>query len=125
MSEERSVCIVSTNGDIIVFNTLSETHETVGTFSEGLTSVAFSLDQELIVLLTKNNSLILMNKLFDVLIQTNLETEQFGCNPSVSVNWGSKLTQFHGEGKRDVRGIQEVSHFIFYSLFCGLIVFFL
>ena len=100
--------MVSNTGDIIVFNTLTETSETVGTLSIDIDSVSFSLDQELIVLLTQNNSLILMNKLFDILIQRDLITEEVGCHPSVSVNWGSKLTQFHGEGKRDVRAQQEV-----------------
>ena len=108
MPEERNVFIALTSGDIIVFNTLTNTFETVGTLSDGLETVAFSLDQELIALITSNKTLVLMNKLFDILTQKDLRTEDFGCNPSVSVNWGSKATQFHGEGKRDIRTVKEV-----------------
>ncbi|XP_054159619.1 elongator complex protein 1-like [Oppia nitens] len=107
MSEERSVCIALTTGDIIVFNTMTDSHQVMGCLSDGLQSVAFSLDQELIALITTNQSLILMNKLFDILSQRDLKSDEFGCNETVSVNWGSKATQFHGEGQRDTRNKQE------------------
>ncbi|CAG2115298.1 unnamed protein product, partial [Medioppia subpectinata] len=107
MSEERSVFIALTTGHIVVFNTMTNTYGTVGCLSDGIQAVAFSLDQELIVLVTQNNSLVLMNKLFDVLTQKDLNTDEFGCHELVSVNWGSKATQFHGEGQRDSRTQQQ------------------
>jgi elongator complex protein 1 len=117
LSEERSICIGLTNGDLINYNTITRSYELVGSFSNGLQSVSFSYDQELIVLLTQNNCLILMTKLFDVLTEKDLKTEDFGINKAVTVNWGSKSTQFHGEGKRDFRDNKQVFiHFINYSL---------
>jgi elongator complex protein 1 len=44
----------------------------------------------------------------DVLTQKDLNTDEFGCHESVSVNWGSKDTQFHGEGQRDSRRQQQI-----------------
>jgi len=108
LSEERSVCIALTNGHLINYNTINSNKQFVGSISDGLQSVSFSFDQELIVLLTKTNSLILMNKLFDVLAERDLKTEDFGLNKAVTVNWGSKSTQFHGEGKRDFRSDKQV-----------------
>lgn len=108
LSEERCVCTALTNGDLINFNTITNNKQFVGSLSDGLDSVAFSLDQELIVLLTQKSSLILMNKLFDILAKRDLNTDEFGVNKAVSLNWGAKSTQFHGEGKRDMRSDEQV-----------------
>ncbi|XP_071794308.1 elongator complex protein 1-like isoform X2 [Asterias amurensis] len=70
--------------------------ECVGSVESGLTSMTWSPDQELVVLSTGANTLILMTKDFDAIIETPIHPEEFGQQKPITVGWGKKETQFHG-----------------------------
>lgn len=69
----------------------------------------WSPDQELLVLVTKDMNMILMN-MFDPIQEINLFNEEFGEKQFITVGWGKKETQFHGSaGKQAAKVKNEVT----------------
>lgn len=69
----------------------------------------WSPDQELLVLVTKEMNMILMN-MFDPMSEVNLLNEEFGEKQFITVGWGKKETQFHGSaGKQAAKVKAEVT----------------
>lgn len=69
----------------------------------------WSPDQELLVLVTKNLTTILMSCMFDPINEENLLSQEFGDKQFITVGWGKKETQFHGsEGKHAAKAKTEV-----------------
>ncbi|KAJ1973161.1 putative elongator complex protein 1 [Dimargaris xerosporica] len=68
----------------------------VGCVDNGILAAEWSPDEELLVLITGNDNLILMTKDFDVLYEFRIHAATQGEEVSVSVGWGRKETQFHG-----------------------------
>ena len=69
----------------------------MGSISDGIEAACWSPDQEILVLMAKDGTVLLMTPDFDPLkeFKVGAETTQF-----VSVGWGKKETQFHGtQGK--------------------------
>ncbi len=75
-------------------------------------SAKFSHDQELLSLSTRNNQMFLFNKVMVLQTSCDMNKDDYGTNELVNVNWGSKSTQFHGEGMRDKRVVKEVCLFV-------------
>lgn len=64
-------------------------------------AVGVSPDQEIIVILTEEDKILLVLSLFDLITTANLLSETFGEGEFMTVGWGKKETQFHGsEGKQ-------------------------
>ncbi|PIK35018.1 putative elongator complex protein 1 [Apostichopus japonicus] len=78
----QSVSMATSNGDVILVNTQDKEMECVGTVDSGLTNMCWSPDQELLVLVTGQDTVILMTREFD---------------PDV----GEKATQFHGTAGKE------------------------
>lgn len=53
----------------------------------------------------------LFNKIMVLQTSCDMNKDDYGTNELVNVNWGSKSTQFHGEGMRDKRVVKEVCSF--------------
>ena len=96
-----SLSIAVDKGDLLSINcsALGEV-EFVGFVQSGIRLMEPSPDEDVVVLLTSQNTVITMTGSFDPINETNLQQKDFGENQFISVGWGRKETQFHGsEGK--------------------------
>lgn len=100
LADDNACCVCLDNGDIAVTGPTSEYLEVVGTVEDGIAAAKWSPDEELLVIVTKADSLLLMTRSFDMISETSLATDDLGEDQQVNVGWGKKETQFHGsEGK--------------------------
>ncbi|TKS72801.1 Elongator complex protein 1 [Collichthys lucidus] len=72
--------------------------------------MSWSPDEELVVLTTGQETIIMMTKDFEPITEVGIHQDDFGEGKFITVGWGKKETQFHGsEGKQAAqRKIQEV-----------------
>ena len=111
--EEKQYCALSRTGKIIIydyFNKELNVQSKTLDVPSAIDDARFSHDQELLAITTCDNQMMLMNKR-GMVVQASYDMNQadYGTNEMVNVNWGSKSTQFHGEGMRDKRNIKEVT----------------
>lgn len=97
------------NGDIITatydpsqveFDFDTTTIEIVGSIDVGLQAASWSPDEETLAILTNENNLILLSRLFEPISEKLLNPDDIKITDSkhVSVGWGKKETQFKGKG---------------------------
>ncbi|XP_020621181.1 elongator complex protein 1-like isoform X1 [Orbicella faveolata] len=104
-----SVCAAIDKGDVILWNTLTDQIECVGSVDSGLRCMAWSPDQELVVFMTGEETVIMMTKDFDPILEFPCHSEEFGEEKPITVGWGKKETQFHGSvGKPTAVNVQEI-----------------
>ncbi|GIY88877.1 elongator complex protein 1 [Caerostris darwini] len=109
--ESMNIFIATSVGDLYLYNVDEQMISSVGFVETGIEGFAWSPDQEFLVLLTGENTLILMTKEFDAITEKNLCTDEFGESKPINVGWGSKTTQFHGsEGKEAAHVKQKEPH---------------
>ncbi|CAJ1059191.1 elongator complex protein 1 [Xyrichtys novacula] len=110
LAELESACLATAGGDVILFNLNTCKLECVGSVDSGLTSMSWSPDEELVILTTGQETIIMMTKDFEPITEVGIHQDDFGEGKFVTVGWGKKETQFHGsEGKQAAqRKIQEV-----------------
>ncbi|XP_042304851.1 elongator complex protein 1 isoform X2 [Sceloporus undulatus] len=66
--------------------------------------MSWSPDQELVILATGQQTLILMTRDFEPIAEREIHQDDFGEGKFITVGWGKKETQFHGsEGKQAAR----------------------
>ncbi|GAA5889329.1 hypothetical protein JCM6882_000709 [Rhodosporidiobolus microsporus] len=98
--EDDALAIVLSNGEVeqvfLQGGAGEPRRENVGTFDTGIKAAAWSPDDELLSIITGDNLLLLLTRLFDPLHESPLHTTTFGTDAPVSVGWGQKSTQFHG-----------------------------
>ncbi|XP_039291885.1 elongator complex protein 1 [Nilaparvata lugens] len=95
-----SIIVALQNGDIFSFELQTKTVDCIGSVDGGLKSIGFSPDLEVLVIATGNNTLILMDGLFNPIGEVSLNSAEPVEKQMVNVGWGKKETQFHGsEGK--------------------------
>ncbi|MEE6508366.1 hypothetical protein FKM82_020719, partial [Ascaphus truei] len=100
VSEQVSVCVATATGDVILYNLNSGQLECVGSVDSGIVAMSWSPDQELVLLVTGQQTLIMMTKDFEPITETPIHQDDFGEGKFITVGWGKKETQFHGsEGK--------------------------
>ncbi|KAF9189964.1 hypothetical protein BGZ51_008686 [Haplosporangium sp. Z 767] len=112
----QAVCIIFSHGDVVLFhNEVSESGDTleiVGSVDSGISCMAWSPDEELVVMVTGEGSILEMTKDFDVIAENPIDVEESGEDVSVNVGWGKKETQFHGtEGKQAAQRKIDTSTF--------------
>ena len=78
VSDLESVCLALSNGDVLMYNTMSCDLECVGGVDAGLAGMSWSPDQEVVVLVTKDDKLVLMTLNFDPITETTLHPDEFG-----------------------------------------------
>ncbi|KAK2177216.1 hypothetical protein NP493_613g03011 [Ridgeia piscesae] len=101
LPDQMAVCVATWRGDLILWNTSSNELEGVGSVDSGLRSVSWSPDQELLALTTGQDTLIMMTRDFDPILEVPIHPTEFGEAEPINVGWGKKTTQFHGsEGKQ-------------------------
>nr|XP_046262675.1 elongator complex protein 1 [Scatophagus argus]XP_046262676.1 elongator complex protein 1 [Scatophagus argus] len=110
LAELESACLATAAGDVILFNLNTCQLECVGSVDSGLTAMSWSPDEELVVLTTGQETIIMMTKDFEPITEIGIHQDDFGEGKFITVGWGKKETQFHGsEGKQAAqRKIQEV-----------------
>ncbi|NXI22503.1 ELP1 protein, partial [Sterrhoptilus dennistouni] len=101
LPEQESVCIATAAGDILLCNLSTKQVECVGSVDSGLTVMSWSPDQELVLLATGEQTLIMMTRDFEPITEKQIHQDEFGEGKFVALGWGKKETQFHGsEGKQ-------------------------
>ncbi|NXX94785.1 ELP1 protein, partial [Centropus bengalensis] len=101
LPEQESVCVATAGGDILLCNLSTEQVECVGSVDSGLSTMSWSPDQELVLLVTGQQTLIMMTRDFEPITEKQIHQDEFGEGKFVALGWGKKETQFHGsEGKQ-------------------------
>ncbi|CCH44803.1 Elongator complex protein [Wickerhamomyces ciferrii] len=104
------VCIFA-NGDIITatydsFNEEIDPDQTiveiVGSIDNGLQAASWSSDEETLVLVTNEKTIILLSRLFEPIAESTLQESDSNLSNHVDVGWGSKETQFKGKGAKQL-----------------------
>uniref|UniRef100_A0A8D0SJ34 Elongator complex protein 1 n=2 Tax=Sus scrofa TaxID=9823 RepID=A0A8D0SJ34_PIG len=82
-------------------NSLFVCLECVGSVASGISVMSWSPDQELVLLATGQQTLIMMTKDFEPIMEQQIHQDDFGESKFITVGWGRKETQFHGsEGRQ-------------------------
>ncbi|NXG73414.1 ELP1 protein, partial [Baryphthengus martii] len=111
LPERECVCVATAGGDILLCNLSTKQVECVGSVESGLSTMSWSPDQELVLLATGQQTLIMMTRDFEPITEKHIHQDEFGEGKFVALGWGKKETQFHGsEGKQAAQRKQtEVS----------------
>ncbi|KAG0325923.1 hypothetical protein BGZ99_010376 [Dissophora globulifera] len=114
----QAVCVIFSHGDVVLFHNepteSGDTLEIVGSVDSGISCMAWSPDEELVVMVTGEGSILEMTKDFDVIAENPIDVEETGEDVSVNVGWGKKETQFHGtEGKQAAQRKVDTSTFTY------------
>lgn len=108
LPDQSGVCLATSNGNLVLWALDVTELECVGCVESGLTAMTWSPDQELLVLTTGANTVILMTREFDPITEMPLHSDEFGEGELMTVGWGKKETQFHGsEGKQAAQKQKE------------------
>lgn len=117
--EENKICLVTDDGNI---STLGPFHDESPLepflevpLDQSIQAVSWSPDQELVVLVCKDNDIfLLLDRFWNEIGRKELNPTEFGACSQVNVGWGSKATQFHGsEGKEGREGKRTISQSVF------------
>ncbi|XP_031952870.1 elongator complex protein 1 isoform X2 [Corvus moneduloides] len=101
LPEQESVCVATAAGDILLCNLSTKQVECVGSVDSGLSVMSWSPDQELVLLATGQQTLIMMTRDFEPITEKQIHQDEFGEGKFIALGWGKKETQFHGsEGKQ-------------------------
>uniref|UniRef100_A0A8C8RGH4 Elongator complex protein 1 n=1 Tax=Pelusios castaneus TaxID=367368 RepID=A0A8C8RGH4_9SAUR len=104
LPDQECVCVATAAGDVILCNLSTKQLECVGSVDSGLTTMSWSPDQELVLLATGQQTLIMMTKDFEPITEREIHQDDFGEEKFITLGWGKKETQFHGsEGKQAAR----------------------
>ena len=100
-------CLVLAGGDIIVVRENAsadqEKIEIVGSVDAGISAAVWAPGEEILAIVTRADSLILMSKTFEPLNERWLSPDDLKTSKQVSVGWGKKETQFQGKRARALR----------------------
>uniref|UniRef100_A0ABI0NX96 Elongator complex protein 1 n=1 Tax=Bos taurus TaxID=9913 RepID=A0ABI0NX96_BOVIN len=99
--DQESVCVATASGDVLLCNLNTHQLECVGSVASGISVMSWSPDQELLLLATGQQTLIMMTKDFEPIMEQQIHQDDFGESKFITVGWGRKETQFHGsEGRQ-------------------------
>lgn len=102
LSLENEICLATAVGEVLLVN--PETQQVnEGTFCDvGIECMSWSPDQEVVVFVTRQHNVVVMNCTYDPISEHSLDDEtSLAEGEFVNVGWGKKETQFHGsEGKQ-------------------------
>ncbi|XP_045418501.1 elongator complex protein 1 isoform X1 [Lemur catta] len=99
--DQESVCVATASGDVILCSLSTQQLECVGSVASGISVMSWSPDQELVLLATGKQTLIMMTKDFEPIMEQQIHQYDFGESKFITVGWGKKETQFHGsEGRQ-------------------------
>ncbi|EGC42114.1 elongator complex protein [Histoplasma capsulatum var. duboisii H88] len=100
-------CLVLEGGDIIVVREDPQPGEDkieiVGSVDVGITAATWSLDEELLTITTKSDTLLYMTRDFENVANIAFTSDDLKISRHVSVGWGKKETQFQGKRAKALR----------------------
>ncbi|RMZ88339.1 hypothetical protein DV736_g4424, partial [Chaetothyriales sp. CBS 134916] len=103
----ETACLVLTGGDIVLVRehpTLDQEQiEIVGSVDVGISAAAWAPDEQLLAVVTRTDSLVLMGKDFEPITELTLSDKDLTVSKHVSVGWGKKETQFQGKRAKAMR----------------------
>ncbi|XP_022422223.1 elongator complex protein 1-like isoform X1 [Delphinapterus leucas] len=98
--DHESVCVATASGDVLLCNLNTHQLECVGSVASGISVMSWSPDRELVLLATGQQTLIMVTKEFEPIMEQQIHQDDFGESKFITVGWGRKETQFHGSGGR-------------------------
>uniref|UniRef100_A0A8D3D8A8 Elongator complex protein 1 n=1 Tax=Scophthalmus maximus TaxID=52904 RepID=A0A8D3D8A8_SCOMX len=78
LAELESACLATAGGDVVLFNLNTCQLECVGSVDSGLTSMSWSPDEELVILTTGQETIIMMTKEFEPITEVGIHQDDFG-----------------------------------------------
>lgn len=102
-TESATLVFVFENGDLVtaVYDTDEPVIERVGQIYCEIDSAEWSSDEETLVLVTRQKTVIVFSRDFQCLNDVELKSEDSQLSNHVDVGWGSKETQYRGAGARE------------------------
>lgn len=91
LSLNNEISLVCSTGEVLLYKTHSSKIEEVSYCDGGIEMMSWSPDQEIIVFITKQHSVVLMNSGYDVISEFNLLEDVFGENEFITVGWGEYI----------------------------------
>ena len=106
-ADTQTACLILAGGDIVIVREYptpgQEKIEIVGSVDVGISAAAWAPDQELLAIVTRSDTLVLMSKDFEPVTETSLSSDDLKISKHVSVGWGKKETQFQGKRAKAMR----------------------
>jgi elongator complex protein 1 len=106
-SDTATSCLVLAGGDVVVVREDPEVGqekiEIVGSVDAGIAAVAWAPDEELLAIVSRADTLILMSRDFEPITDVPLGVDDLKASKHVSVGWGKKETQFQGKRAKALR----------------------
>ncbi|KEF56172.1 uncharacterized protein A1O9_07753 [Exophiala aquamarina CBS 119918] len=106
-SDAATSCLVLAGGDVIVVREEplpdQEKIEIVGSVDVGICAATWAPDEELLAIVTRADTLVLMSRTFEPLNEATLSADDLKASKHVSVGWGKKETQFQGKRAKAMR----------------------
>lgn len=106
-SDTSTSCLVLAGGDVVVIREEplpdQEKIEIVGSVDAGICAAAWAPDEEILAIVTRADTLVLMSRTFEPLNETTLSPDDLKISKNVSVGWGQKETQFQGRRAKAMR----------------------
>ena len=99
-------CLVFASGDLVTMQETPDQQvevEIAGSVDVGLVAATWSPDEELLVLVSKTDTVIFMSRDFDEVANISLSDADLSTSKQVSVGWGKTETQFRGKGAKALR----------------------
>ncbi|KAM9587120.1 elongator complex protein 1 isoform 2-T2 [Morphnus guianensis] len=78
LPEQECVCVATAAGDILLCNLSTKQVECVGSVDSGLSTMSWSPDQELVLLATGQQTLIMMTRDFEPITEKEIHQDEFG-----------------------------------------------
>jgi elongator complex protein 1 len=105
--DTQTICLVLAGGDIVVVREepigSEDRIEIVGSVDAGITAAGWSPDEELLAISTGAETLLLMTRDYEGVVDVNLTPDDFKASQHVSVGWGKAETQFKGKRAKALR----------------------
>ena len=106
-ADTATSCLVLAGGDVVVvredLEQGQEKIEIVGSVDVGIAAAAWAPDEELLAIVSRADTLILMSREFEPVADVALSVEDLKVSKHVSVGWGKKETQFQGKRAKALR----------------------
>jgi elongator complex protein 1 len=101
------ICLVLAGGDIVIVREQplpgEELLEIVGSVDVGIAAAAWSPDEELLTLVTNEETVLFMSRDFESVSESRFERDDAKLSKHVNVGWGKKETQFLGKRARALK----------------------
>lgn len=106
-ADNLTACLVLEGGDIVVVREEplpgEDKIEIVGSVDSGIKAAAWSPDEEILTVLTRENTFLYMTREFEDVGNTWFNPKDLEVSQHVSVGWGKRETQFQGKRAKALR----------------------